>query len=130
MKRYDHDMVLDLWAEGHSSAAISDRLNMWGPEAVLSMVSRWRQQGDKRAVSRAPKKTWTPPEGVDLTQWQPMDTAPRVTHGPWIQVRNSKGKIRDTYWRGDRWTETGSGFVAVAWRMPDGALSDRSLTPH
>lgn len=53
---YDHDAVLDLWAQGVSSATICGRLKMRRPEAVRVIVAKARARGDARAVPRLTTK--------------------------------------------------------------------------
>lgn len=72
-------------------------------------------------MGRRPYETaepdWSPPAGIDPTDWQPIDTAPKIKNGPLVQVRNIGGEIRDTWWDGENWVDTGRGFRAVEWRL-------------
>ena len=55
-RQYDHEAILNLWAEGLTGPQIAEKLGMDRWLTVCQIVYECRKKGDPRAVRRAPER--------------------------------------------------------------------------
>jgi hypothetical protein len=53
-KRYNHDVILNLWAQGLTGPEIGRQLGLHASTTAAAIVAEYRKKGDPRALARAP----------------------------------------------------------------------------
>ncbi len=71
--KYDHDRVLDMWADGLTGQEIANELGMSSAEAARTIVNRARKAGDPRAMAR---QTNSSPDPLPKTDTRADSEAP------------------------------------------------------
>lgn len=55
-RHYDHEKILDLWAQGLTGPEIGRQLGLHASTTAAAIVAEYRKRGDYRAISRAPAR--------------------------------------------------------------------------
>lgn len=59
-KRYNHSLILDLWAQGLTGPEIGRQLGLHASTTAAAIVAEYRKKGDPRALARAPVRQQQP----------------------------------------------------------------------